>query len=512
MAGMKRIAGLLRVSSDEQAKDYKTSLDSQAEVIAGYCKMRGFQMLPPETYCGPESATEGAIRPILGRLLDYAKRDLWDAVMVADHSRLSRDTKEGTEIAAVLRDNGKEYWAGSSQIDLNDPAEVMMMEFRTSMTKAEAAELKRKVMRNKFKAGDAKRWPYGEVPYGRLVNRAKEDGTLTWKINPAAKQKMESVYHWTVEKRLSQAQVAAKCGFKSRQHMAKSVRQAGAIGRYKQRQNPKAEFVVREVPIPPLLTDARIARILKIWASNAVGGGRRDPAKYPLTGKLRCATCEGVLVGGTRRKREYRHVRPMPTPDCTGSIIAKRIEDMVFQLIQESLDDKRMLTITLEAQMGSKRSRTAEVDARIAGLEKTVADLKREFRLKMGAVKLIKNDAALKIIAEDIDALGVQLASAEDELATATRERAAIAASKEDAAAIAARLQSLVNVTRWNQEDKLKALDVLFGVGTLRGKAGFGIFVSQRGGISFMRTVRSFTTLALIEPEIVPEVTRNACE
>ena len=89
-----RFAPLIRVSTQEQ--DRSGSLDRQRQRIEAAIKDMGGKI--PDTltdrYTGTESATDIENRKILERLLKDCEKNLFDAIVVEDESRWSRDERE----------------------------------------------------------------------------------------------------------------------------------------------------------------------------------------------------------------------------------------------------------------------------------------------------------------------------------------------------------------------------------------------------------------------------------
>ena len=478
-----RIAALARVSSPQQAERDKTSLLVQRQVITEICEDLGFVIV--EWYEGVESATTGK-RPILDRLLADAQTDKWDAVMVYDATRWSRNVKEAEEVAEHLTKCGKGFYVGKTLFDPNDPAQIFSKQVLTANAQYEVGQFKKRVLAGKFAKGANGGWPYSEVPYGREVKRSKAGEE--WVVDEKKAAIIHRAYRLIDEKRLSQAKVAEMVGFASPQVLRKRLLAAGGVGRYEQKNPVTRKLVERTVPIPPILTELQIARLKRVWASNRSGVGKHEGWEdYLLRGKMRCGGCGSVMVGTFKNgHRKYVHVPSQwEGPKCVRSVHAEDAERATFYEIGDKLGDRKKLAIEVAASLGDVRAKTAEVETRIKALDREASDISAKIRAK--SEKDVRGPAK-KLLEEDINLLSDRLAHLQQELDDEHRQLQVIGASKADADRIAEHVEYLAGHTgqavRWSRPNKLLALDRIFGEGSLRRQKDVGIYLFRDGRLN----------------------------
>ena len=129
-----RFAPLIRVSTEKQANKGE-SLRTQSEQIASYAKkING--VIPAELkerYSGQEHATPENERQKFDLLLSDASKDMFDAVIVCDVSRWSRDNLKSKKGLEVLRKNKIRFFCGAMELDLNKPDSRFILGMQTEI-------------------------------------------------------------------------------------------------------------------------------------------------------------------------------------------------------------------------------------------------------------------------------------------------------------------------------------------------------------------------------------------
>src|SRR5207245_9393108 len=107
--------------------------------------------------------------------------------------------------------------------------------------------------------------------------------------------------------------------------------------------------------------------------ANRSSGGRHEGTgideagkweEYLLRGELRCGGFGSVLVGTFKNgRRNYFHVwSEIKDADCIRGVHATKVENATMFRIGEALRNEKDLVREVEAQLGSQRSRIAEVE------------------------------------------------------------------------------------------------------------------------------------------------------
>ena len=93
-------------------------------IIPDYCK---------EKYKGQEHATANWERARLEQLLQDATKNLFDAIIVTDASRWSRDNQKSKEGLNILRENNIRFFVGVMEYDLFNPEHEFMLGMSTEI-------------------------------------------------------------------------------------------------------------------------------------------------------------------------------------------------------------------------------------------------------------------------------------------------------------------------------------------------------------------------------------------
>jgi DNA invertase Pin-like site-specific DNA recombinase len=134
-----RFAPLIRVSTESQERKGE-SLRTQREQILRYVKsLRGTIPEHCWTYSGQEHATPDQERRILDELLKDAPHGLFDAVIVCDASRWSRDNRRSKVGLDILMKNSIRFFVGTVEYDLYSPEQRLFLGMATEINEFYAA-------------------------------------------------------------------------------------------------------------------------------------------------------------------------------------------------------------------------------------------------------------------------------------------------------------------------------------------------------------------------------------
>jgi DNA invertase Pin-like site-specific DNA recombinase len=162
-----RFAPLIRVSTERQEQQGE-SLKTQKTDLETDIKSMGGEIC--NWYAGQEHSTPDYERKILDDLMADALAGKFDAVMVADISRWSRDNQKSKKHLSVLKEKQIQfYWLGR-HMDLNVPFNNLMIGMGTEINEFFAAEQGYKSIINKIERAKKGYPSSGQIPYGRTMN------------------------------------------------------------------------------------------------------------------------------------------------------------------------------------------------------------------------------------------------------------------------------------------------------------------------------------------------------
>jgi DNA invertase Pin-like site-specific DNA recombinase len=167
-----RFAPLIRVSTEKQEKKGESLTTQKAQIIQ-YVKSIPNGVIPDSCwdYSGQEHATPDQERKKLDKLLSDTSKGIFDAIIVCDASRWSRDNKKSKEGLQILRDNGIRFFVGTMESDLYNPAQNLFLGMSAEIGEFQAFEQARKSITNRIHRARRGIPTVGALPYGRKFNK-----------------------------------------------------------------------------------------------------------------------------------------------------------------------------------------------------------------------------------------------------------------------------------------------------------------------------------------------------
>jgi DNA invertase Pin-like site-specific DNA recombinase len=183
-----RFAALIRVSTEAQERKGE-SLRTQTKQIEESVRSLGGTLAV--RYAGQEHATEGYERQMLDQLLAEAAKAgrTFDAVMVADPSRWSRDNVKSETGLDALRDAGVKFYVLTTEYSLYDPQARLILATFTVFNQFGARIQRQKSTLNRINRLRRNIPSAGQIPFGRTFDWKTEE----WGIKPDEKALIEDV-------------------------------------------------------------------------------------------------------------------------------------------------------------------------------------------------------------------------------------------------------------------------------------------------------------------------------
>jgi len=165
-------APLIRVSTERQERKGE-SLSTQRKQLEQAIKNLNGKIF--EWYSGQEHATPDNERKILDKLMSDAEAGKFNAVMVADISRWSRDNKKSKMCLDILKKNKIQFYCLERNWDLNEPFSNFIVGMGTEINEFFAAEQSRKSIINRIEKAKRGFPVAGKSPYGRTYDKEKNE-------------------------------------------------------------------------------------------------------------------------------------------------------------------------------------------------------------------------------------------------------------------------------------------------------------------------------------------------
>lgn len=395
-----RFAPIIRVSTEKQERQGE-SLRTQTEQIKNYVQSLGGTI--PEycwKYSGQEHATPGQERTRLAQLLKDSDKGLFDAVIVCDASRWSRDNLKSKEGLNILRDNQIKFFVATMEYDLYNPAQNLFLGMSAEIGEYQAREQSLKSITNRINRAKQGIPTSGKLPYGRTWDKLKG-----WGID-AEKQK------------LVQTAATRYLGGENIIDIARSYNiNASNLHKILTKRSGtewKCQFINKDVnvdetvvmKIPFLLDENTIEAIQERARNNITYVRGHHKYKYLLAGNVFCMRC-GYSMASYRNhsgKQYYRHSKNgggkcdlkklVPATELENSVLIQLMQTLgdvekIKESIQRAIPDLSKLdAINKEQIQLSKKQKNIEAQkSRLVDLAANGILSKDEIKQKVQALR-----------------------------------------------------------------------------------------------------------------------------
>ena len=334
-----RFAPLVRVSTERQEAQGE-SLNTQRSDLESDIKSLGGEVF--KWFLGQEHATPDYERKILDELLQDAQAGKFDALIIWDISRWSRDDLRGPQDLKILRDNGIKFFVRTKEYDLHNENEYFFISLYSLMGRTQSLSQSRKSVGSRIARAREGAPTGGKLPYGRTYD--KKNG---WGIDEDKKKIVEDSARRFLQGE-SLIDIAKIHGISMPQLNLILKWRSGDT--WEQRFTSKRLNIDETIPckIPRLLPEETILKIHKRSEGNKTYfHGQPSKHSYLLGRMIFCETCGCPLYGHENQNKGlyYRHARDRDRHSgekgckAFNYIPCKIIEDAVFDEIFRMLGD-----------------------------------------------------------------------------------------------------------------------------------------------------------------------------
>jgi len=334
-----RFAPVIRVSSDKQKKKGESLKTQEAQIRSYVDILKG--EIPDYCwgYMGQEHATPNQERALLDQLLADATKDLYDAVIVVDASRWSRDNLKNKQGLRILLENNKRFFVGTMEFDLRNPEHQFYLGVAAEIGELQARQQAQKSIINKANRAKAGRPASGRLPYGRTWSVAEG-----WGVDFVKKEGIEQAARRYLAGE-GIPQIAASMGMNASVLHKIITKRAGTDWpcKFLNPQTRQHEAVIMQVP--PLLDDDTIAKIHERVRTNKTYTRGNTKYLHLLRGHVYCRKC-GYAMASFRNYRNQDYYRHSKYGQCAGLhkfIPAPLLENTVLVRLVETFGDSELI-------------------------------------------------------------------------------------------------------------------------------------------------------------------------
>lgn len=508
-----RAAVYARFSSENQREQ---SIEDQIRVCREFAKRDGISVLENHIYF--DEAQSGSIRsrPGLEALKRAAEDKEFDAVLVDDSSRLSRDNQHFNTLLCLFQYWGIALISVSDGLDMREEHAKVAYQFRGIINELYLTDLRKKTHRGQtgqvlrgFSVGSCG-YGYSSVPEGQSKldkkGRLRADGFKNVVI-PEEARVVQRIYRdfiaghavTKIARELNEERVPTRGRLKggwTLSTVARILKNEKYVGRYRWNRSttvkdplsgkmrkverPEAEWLVQERPEMRIVSDEDWAAAQARWreiegvfptkrGKRGFEGQRKSYVEshptHLLSGALKCGACGGAIALVSGKGSGYYGCLNGSRRSCENRVLIAR----------KRLEDKFLATLNAEV---------LKPDVLALVYERTAAKVKEQFahvpeELRLKRIELNRAETRVHNFVEFIasgratGALAEALAQAEEQVKTLTADVASMESAKEHVftpppkAWIADRIRKLNDLLGERTESSALALRRLTGPVTL---------------------------------------------
>lgn len=481
-----RFAILARVSTEGQEKDGQ-SLEVQQKTLRRCVEQLNGTVV--KEYVGQESAMGTKTRDIFTEMLVDCSLNLFDAVMVWDFSRLSRNQNDTALFVDVFKKNGIKLYTQTQEYNLNHPESELQAGMFSLWNHYQVNLQKRKAMLSKITLA-RRGWAISNPPHGRRPKHDDKSKECEWEVIPEYQEQAQKIYRMYVEENISQEKIAEELGIPTVQVRLILFKYSGDEWVQRVRYDGNNEDIV--IKVPPLLSPEQIRNAESVARTNRQFNSRKY--QYLLGGKIKCGVCNLTFIGnsgigrGVNKdyfKQYYTHSKEFRTDICLKTIPLKIIETAVLRAISDLFSSTKNLKLAIENAIGVSRERKDVLTQRIDDQKKRLKKLEvQKTRLVNAVLNGVFTDAE---VSKEMTKIREDTVECKESIKTLSDQLQALDVDiPED---LHLKIQKYFNrlcgeegsISDWSFQSQSKILAWFFG-----SEKDTGVFVlKEKGGIAF---------------------------
>lgn len=390
-----RVAGYIRVSTDEQVKEGH-SLEAQRDRLINYCKSQeGWELV--EVYPEEGKSAKDMNRPELQRLISDAENGLIDVVLVYRLDRLTRSVMDLYDLLQTFERHGVKFKSATEVYDTTTAMGKLFVTIVAALAQWERENLSERVRFGMEQLVRDGKWHGGPVPYGYLW-----DGETMEIIDDEFRtlRKLRSIYmsgegFGGTAKKLNALGLLRRGNTWSAQavwYILDNPIYAGKFRYGEKKKNGKYASRKKEERVNVIWADTNFPTIYtwEEYEEHTDRMKRRQfygvskKREYWFSGVIRCARCGKTLIG-----RSYTNIRngkrstPMNYYICSNRSMSKGCN---LPLFRQELAEKLIMEYIEGIRLNHE-----QVSAAAEDLEKTKSDNKAEIERLNKELKAIQD-------------------------------------------------------------------------------------------------------------------------
>ena len=422
-----RAAAYARFSTDKQTEN---SIDTQLAAIGQYCYQHGHSVV--STFVDMAMSGTNMERPDFQRMIEAAKARQFDAVVVYDISRASRDVADWMTFRKLMRSLDINVLSTTEPLgSVDDPSS-----FLTELLTAGLGQHMVLQTRQKSMAGVAQKAKQG-VFLGGTPPLGYDIANERYVINRREAETVRLVFSLYAEGRSYNniIDTAAELGYvgkfgrplgkNSLHDILKNERYIGVYSWNKRKRKymghwcggkPNPDVVRIEGIIPAIISLDLWERVQKRMSDNKHNARNTAKATYLLSGLIECGECGGTYTGKTNTNGQGRTYRfyvcgnKYRARTCkAANIPADEIEEAVTAQLMQYLTTADFETVADETMKVYNKAKTARPEE-----EKELGKLRTELQ---NCIKAVRDGLVFPELQDEIAGIRLRISELENALA-----------------------------------------------------------------------------------------------
>lgn len=482
MADKLIFAPLIRVSTETQEKQGQ-SLRTQREQLTLAIESLGGEVF--KWYEGQEHSTPDYERKILEELMVDAQAGKFNAVIVADLSRWSRDNGRSKQDTRTLQDLGVRFFEGAREINLFDPTQAFVLGMGVEVAEFFASQQSYKSVINRINRAK-QGFPVCTLPYGRTFDKV----TRTWGIDPKCRERVQQVAALYLEGG-SWRELGKMFGMNPASLCLTMNHRCGDTWEQHFKSKRHGINVVIPTKVPRLLPESVILAIREKSADRATWDKKTQATEY-LFSRIIFDAETGHALSGTCNSRGVRYYKPFHGEAHKFTINAEILEKTILGELFEVLSSRKSLREAvfsgnpigavaerLQGELNLKREEFARVEANFENIltaienAEDITSLMDRVKPKMKALEERSNK-----LKDEIGVLEARLDSlpSDTEIEASRGKWAGLLEAVQES-----HLSSGLPLENLPFEERKKIIRLIFGGKDETGRR-YGIYISHLGG------------------------------
>ncbi|CAK8580897.1 recombinase family protein [Priestia megaterium] len=366
------VAIYLRLSRDEENKGIEAILSNHRKTLVNLCKQNKWKF---DTYEEIASSYD-MLREQLNIMLDKVKNNEYDAVVVMDVDRLSRNEFEAPIIHKVLLDSDTNIVTPSKTYDLHKDEDTLLLGVQSLVAAQEYKQIRKRMQRGKTFAMEKGYWVHGTPPLGydkdsetRKLIPNDEAKHVQFIFNSIVDGKTVSDVYHDLNAMGVKTKNNSKFAFNSIMRIVTNEAYKGTIvsNRYiaKDKQKPKSEWIYTHNAHEPIVTKETWDKANKIVNTYSFSAPRSKNKIYPTSKLIVCGNC-GKFQGA-----QLAHTSKLYLKICSNCKNRSFLYEPILKQIKEEIQNY-VSTVVNEIKHVEQSNNISEVQYKKQQIEERI--------------------------------------------------------------------------------------------------------------------------------------------